>query len=368
MPSKITNDAGAPKSWPAFNVAPVSRRLMAQARQKIDQKTKPIGALGRLEGLALQLVLVQDELSPCLRHPAIVVFAADHGITAEGVSPYPSEVTAQMVQNFLSGGAAINVFAALNGLQLKVVDAGMLDELPGAGVLDRRRVGAGTRNFLHEPAMTQAQCAIALAHGVEVSQRLADAGSNVVGFGEMGIGNTSAAALVMSLLLDLPVRECVGAGTGLDDAGILHKCGVLERARARIVSECPAALGPGDPAAVMRQAGGFEMVMMAGAMLAAAERGLLILVDGFIATAALLAAASMHRAVTDYCVFSHCSNEHGHQRMLEHFDAEPLLDLGLRLGEGTGAALAYPLVQAAAAFLRDMASFADAGVAGPSGD
>jgi nicotinate-nucleotide--dimethylbenzimidazole phosphoribosyltransferase len=337
------------------DVAPPSAGLRAALQHAIDHKTKPPGSLGQLEALALQLGMIQQTERPTVSRPVTIVFAADHGIAAEGVSPFPQSVTAQMVANFLAGGAAINAFSRVSDSVLEIVDAGVASPLPASDALVSAPVARGTRNFALEPAMTRDEALIALAAGAARVRHHAALGTNVIGFGEMGIANTSSAACVMSRLLGLPIDACVGRGTGLDDAGLAHKRAVLERALARH----PDAVEPLD---VLATFGGFEIAMMAGAYLEAARARMTILVDGFIATAALLVADALAPAVRDYCVFSHASNEAGHRRMLEHFDARPLLALDLRLGEGTGAALALPLVRAAAAFLVEMASFESAGV------
>ncbi|CAM2148852.1 Nicotinate-nucleotide--dimethylbenzimidazole phosphoribosyltransferase [Pararobbsia alpina] len=327
----------------------------ARLQHAIDTKTKPVGSLGALETLAYQIGRIQQSLRPAIRRPAIIVFAGDHGIAAQGVSPFPQAVTVQMVMNFLAGGAAINAFSRSARVELEVVDAGVATEIEHPGNLVVRAVARGTRDFSVEPAMTDEQLVQALASGAERVDYQAAMGSNTIGFGEMGIANTSAAACLMSRLLDLPIDACVGRGTGLDDAGVAHKRAVLAAALERH----PASP---DPLVTLATFGGFEIAMMTGAYLAAAHARMTILVDGFIATAALLAASKINARVLDYCVFAHSSGEHGHQLMLEKLGAKPLLSLGLRLGEGTGAALAVPLVRAAASFLSEMASFESAGV------
>ncbi|WGS41134.1 nicotinate-nucleotide--dimethylbenzimidazole phosphoribosyltransferase [Burkholderia sp. JSH-S8] len=337
------------------DIAPLDVPLRARLQHVIDHKTKPPGSLGQLEALALQLGLIQRTERPLVQRPATIVFAADHGIAAEGVSPYPQAVTAQMVANFLAGGAAINAFSNVAQSVLEIVDAGVASPLPASDRLIARPVARGTRNFAHEPAMTRDEALGALAAGTARVRHHAALGTNVIGFGEMGIANTSSAACLMSRLLGVPLDACVGRGTGLDDAGLAHKRAVLERA----LAQHPDATEPLD---VLATFGGFEIAMMTGAYLAAASERMTILVDGFIATSALLVAERLVPAVRDYCVFSHTSNEAGHRRMLEHFGAKPLLALDLRLGEGTGAALALPLVRAAAAFMSEMASFESAGV------
>ena len=332
--------------------------ILSRLRAKVDGKTKPLGALGKLETLALKVGVIQQTSQPQLTRPVILVFAGDHGIVAEGVSPFPQEVTYQMVLNFLGGGAAINVFARQNGIALRVVDAGVKDAFPAQDGLTDAKVGPGTVSFLRGPAMTQAQCAQAILRGRELAAAEVDAGSNVLGFGEMGIGNTTSAAALMSVLCDLQPADCVGRGTGLDDAGVQRKQRVIEQALALHGRH------PADPLRTLVTFGGFEIAMMTGAMLGAAQKGTLLLIDGFIATTALLVAARMQPAILEYCVFSHRSGEAGHARLLAELHAQPLLDLGMRLGEGTGAAMAYPIVQAAVNFLNEMASFESAGVSG----
>ena len=318
----------------------------------INNKTKPLGSLGVLETLAKQIGLIQNTRDIALTQPAILVFAADHGIVAESVSAYPQDVTWQMVENFLAGGAAINVFAAQNHCALSVIDAGVNHDFgPRAGLTDRK-LANGTHNFAHEPAMTHATCEAALAAGMMLADELE---GNVVGFGEMGIGNTTAAAALMHKLTGIPVAQCVGAGTGLSAEGILHKQAVIEAAVARHATV-------EDPLDVLATFGGLEIAMMAGAMLKAAELRKVLLIDGFIVTSALLLAARLQPAILDYCVFAHCSDETGHQQMLAALNAKPLLNLGLRLGEGTGCALALPLLHAAVSFLNQMATFESAQV------
>ncbi|PTX92390.1 nicotinate-nucleotide--dimethylbenzimidazole phosphoribosyltransferase [Opitutus sp. ER46] len=342
-------------SWNLPEVRPLSRELEPALRRAIDQKTKPIGSLGRLEPLALQIGLIQQTLKPEFRAPTELIFAGDHGFAADGVSPFPPEVTPQMVANFLAGGAAISVFSRQHGLTLKVVDAGVATELPAHPDLIAMKVRAGTRNARRERALTAGEVLQCLGRGGEVIARCAERGTNVVLLGEMGIGNTSAAALLHSALLGLPLADCVGRGAGHDDAGLARKLTILQEVRKRHAD----ATTPLDALAAF---GGCEIAMLAGAILAAAARRMLIVVDGYIVTSAVLVAASLQPAVRDYCVFAHASAEPGHGRALRELGAEPLIDLGLRLGEGSGAALAWPLVVSAAAFLREMATFESAGV------
>ena len=326
--------------------------LAAQLTQAINNKTKPLGSLGALESLAHQIGLIQQTRDISISKPAILVFAGDHGVVAEGVSAYPQDVTWQMVENFLARGAAINVFAQQNNCALYVIDAGVNHDFgPRDGLVDRK-MAHGTRNFAQEAAMTSAECTAALEAGMALA---ADLQANVVGFGEMGIGNTTAAAALMHKLTGVPVAQCVGAGTGLSTEGILHKQRVIEAAVERHANMQA-------PLDVLATFGGFEIAMMAGAMLKAAERRKVLLIDGFIVTSALLVAARLQPAILDYCVFAHCSDENGHKQMLAHLNARPLLQLSLRLGEGTGSALALPLLHAAANFLNQMATFESAQV------
>ncbi len=318
----------------------------------INNKTKPLGSLGQLEVLAKQLGLIQKSTRPVVSKPAILVFAGDHGVVAEGVSAYPQSVTWQMVENFLANGAAINVFARQNGCELHVVDAGVNHDFGRRAGLISRKVGYGTRNFAVQPAMTREECSTAMRHGMDLIGALK---GNVVGFGEMGIGNTSAAAALMHKLTAVPVTSCVGAGAGLSEGGIAHKRDVIDRA-VRLHAHAE------DPLEVLAAFGGFEIAMMAGAMLAAAERGMVLLIDGFIVTSALLVAARLQPAILDYCVFSHCSDEQGHRQMLESLKVRPLLQLGMRLGEGSACALALPLLHSAVNFLNEMATFDSAQV------
>ena len=339
-----------------FNILALNNALKTALQQKIDAKTKPIGALGRLEDIALQIGLIQNTLTPQLNKPTMLVFAGDHGIATSGVSAYPQAVTAQMVLNFLNGGAAINVFARQNGFALRVIDAGVNHVFEPHPDLINAKIAMGTTNFLQQPAMTSIQCEQALTSGVSLANKEIDAGCNIIGFGEMGIANTSSASCLMSVLCDLPIEQCVGRGTGLDDVGLAKKTEILRQAIARH------GLSSDDTMQVLSAFGGFEIAMMAGAMLGAAQQKTLLLIDGFISSAALLVASKLQPNILQYCVFAHCSNEQAHKQLLDYLGATPLLNLGLRLGEGTGAALALPLLQAAVNFLNEMASFESAGV------
>jgi nicotinate-nucleotide--dimethylbenzimidazole phosphoribosyltransferase len=334
-------------------IAPVADAALAQRLQhRLDHKTKPQGALGQLEALALQIGLVQQTEQPVLRAPQVLVFAADHGLAAQGVSAYPSDVTWQMVENFTAGGAAVSVLARQHRLALTVIDAGVRhDFAPRPGLLDCK-IGHGTADASQADAMTAAQCAAAIRSGRDVVHALP---GNVVLLGEMGIGNTSSAALLLARLSGADIAACVGRGTGLDDAGLAHKRVVLRT----VLQRHPGAQAPLEALAAF---GGFEIAMMAGAALQAASERRLVVVDGFIAGAAILVAAMLAPDVLGYCVFAHRSNEAGHRLMLDHLGVQAVLDLGLRLGEASGAVLAWPLIASAALLLNEMASFDSAGV------
>ncbi|MCC4117421.1 nicotinate-nucleotide--dimethylbenzimidazole phosphoribosyltransferase [Aromatoleum toluclasticum] len=344
-----------------FQICAPARTLAADLQQRIDNKTKPQGALGRLEPLALQLGLIQQTLSPEIRRPHIMVFAGDHGAARAGISAFPQDVTWQMVENFLAGGAAINVFSRQMGLGLTVIDCGVNHEFGQRPGLVNAKLGPGTENYLEQAAMSAEQCEAALARGRELAHALAANGCNLVGFGEMGIGNTASASLLTHCLIGegggADLVTVTGRGTGLDDAGLVRKRELLGQALAR-------GGRPTDPRAALAEYGGFEIAVMAGAMLGAAEKRMTLLIDGFIVTSALLVAHAITPEILDYCVFAHRSKEPGHTAQLKHFSVDPLMELDLRLGEGTGAALAFPLVQAAANFLNEMASFESASISG----
>ncbi len=345
------------RPWQPPAIPPLAQHLATALQARIDAKTKPPGSLGRLEEIALLLGLMQDSIEPALRAPTVVVFAGDHGFAAEGVSPFPPEVTPQMVANFLAGGAGINVFARAAGLTVKVVDAGVAAELPPHADLLALKVRPGTRNALHESALTGTEVTHCLVRGQGVVAGLAANGCNALLPGEMGIGNSSAAALLTSALAPAPLAECVGIGAGHDPAGLARKLDVLTRVQLRHAEAR-------DPLAALAAFGGCEIAMMAGAMIEAASRRMLVVVDGLIATSAALVAARLAPGARDYMLFAHASGDGSHNRALTALDAKPLLDLGLRLGEGTGAALAWPLIAASTAFLNEMATFESAGVSG----
>lgn len=345
-----------PATPPVFSIAALDRALQPALQHKIDHLTKPLGALGFMESLALQLGLVQQSLAPSIQNPHILVCAGDHGAAHHGLSAYPQDVTWQMVENFLAGGAAINVFARQGNISLWVADAGVNHDFgPRAQLIDCK-VAMGTASYLEAAAMSPAQCMEAIGHGHRLLEQLQQQQCNVIGFGEMGIGNTASASLLMHCLTGIPLEQCVGRGTGLDDAGLQRKLALLQQALAAWPDKNK------QPLEVLARFGGFEMAMLVGAMLAAAEAKMTLVIDGFIVTSALLVAHAMAPHILDYCVFAHCSQEPGHRLQLEFLNARPLLDMNLRLGEGTGAALAIPLLRSACAFINEMASFESAGV------
>ena len=335
----------------------------AKLQHKIDNKTKPLGSLGQLESLALQLGQILGTESPKLDQPQMLVFAGDHGLTVRGVSAFPSDVTWQMVENFIAGGACVSVLAKANNISLNVVDCGVNHEFldvsktPRAGLLNAK-IAHGTVDSSNAAAMTAAQCQQAIENGMTIVKNLP---GNAILLGEMGIGNTSAASLILSRLQGLDIADCTGAGTGLDGAGVDRKTAVLREVLAFHA-------GVTAPLDVMAAFGGFEMATMLGAVFQAAAERRVIVVDGFITTAVILVAHALQPTVLQRCVFAHRSGERGHGLMLEKLNSEPLLDMGLRLGEGSGAALAWPLLLAACAVLREMASFESAGVSEKSAE
>ena len=340
-----------------YLIPPVSSKIEVDLKRKIDGKTKPPGSLGRLETAAFQCGKIQNSLNPELIDPTILVFAGDHGITEEGVSPYPQEVTAQMVLNFLNGGAAINVFCRQNNISLHVVDAGVKTDLPEGTELINANIGRGTKNFCKEAAMSLYECERAIEKGAELSRTVPVSTCNVIGFGEMGIGNTSSAAALTQRFTGLPVEDCVGKGTGVDDSGLEHKQNTIRQALEKHAEIK-------EPQAVLSTFGGFEIAMMVGAILESAVLKRIILIDGFIASAAFLSASKIVPEIKQYAVFTHKSDEQGHAEILKYLQVEPLISLGMRLGEGTGAAVAFPILQSAVSFLNQMASFESAGVSG----
>ncbi|OHV11876.1 nicotinate-nucleotide--dimethylbenzimidazole phosphoribosyltransferase [Kushneria phosphatilytica] len=341
---------------PHFSIARLAGDRDDDIRARIDSRTKPPGALGQLESLALQLARLYGSESPQLQQPTMLVFAGDHGVTNEGVSIASSAVTGQMVRNFLDGGASINAFCGQSDMALRIVDCGILEPLPAHPMLLDHRLGAGTEPIHLTAAMSEATVARGFANARQLIGELCKAGVNLIGLGEMGIGNTTSASALMAALTGLSSDECIGRGSGIDDKAFLRKQEIVTQALKRHVETF------GNPVRMLAALGGFEIVGMTGAVLAAAERRMGVLVDGFITTVAALAACHIEPAARDYLIFAHCSGEKGHAALLNHLSAEPLLSLNLRMGEGSGAALALPLLRSALAFYNEMASFEQAGV------
>jgi nicotinate-nucleotide--dimethylbenzimidazole phosphoribosyltransferase len=331
--------------------------ISEELQQKIDNKTKPTGSLGVLETLAKQIGTVFQTLEPKITKQNIVVFAGDHGIANHGVSAYPQDVTRQMVTNFLEEGAAINVFCKQNNIALTIVDAGVNYDFSTNLNLVSAKIGKGTQSFLHTSAMSQTELELCFAKGKEVVNSIFDTGCNCIGFGEMGIGNTSTASVLMSILLELPIEYCVGKGTGVVDEKLIKKQNILKEA-------LESYSGPNDLQSKLAHFGGFEILQMAGGMLQAKQNNMLILVDGFICTVAFLIAYKMNPEVKENAIFCHSSAEQGHQKILDYLNVRALLKLDLRLGEGTGCAVAFPIIQSAVSFLNKMTSFESAGVSG----
>lgn len=342
-----------------YNIKKTSDELTEKIQHKIDLKTKPQGALGTLEEIALQVCKIQNTLNPSFEKPHLLVFAADHGIAQTGlVNPFPQEVSFQMVMNFVAGGAAVNVFAKQNELELKVIDAGVNYDFTGIDGVTNSKIAMGTANYLEKPAMTSEQCQLSLEKGADIVESVQKGGSNVIGLGEMGISNTSSAALIMSALCEIPIEDCVGRGTGVNDEKLLLKLTTLQEVQSVHSSISKA------PLVVLETLGGFEIAQMVGAILKAAKLKMTILVDGFITTAAVLVAHALNKNVLDYCIFTHQSNEQGHVKILEFLKVKAVLNVGMRLGEGSGVAVAYPVIKSALEFVNHMASFEDAGVSG----
>lgn len=338
-----------------FQIQAPDRGLEEALQDKINNLTKPKGSLGTLEALAMQVGLIQQTLSPSLRHPVNVIYASDHGIADEGVSKSPKEVTRQVIHNFLNGGAGVCFLARQHGFELKIVDGGVDFDFPEIPSLINRKIRKSTRNFLHEAAMTVEEMEKAIRYGADIVTDCFDEGCNVVSFGEMGIGNTAASSMWMACLTQIPLIDCVGAGSGLDNEGVRHKYEVLNRSLDNYE-------GDGSAVDVMRYFGGYEMVMAVGGMLRAAELGMIILVDGFIMTNCALVASRLYPEMLPYCIFGHCGDEAGHKRVLDALGAKALLDLGLRLGEGSGSVCAYPILDSAVRMINEMHSFKQAAV------
>jgi len=326
---------------------------MKALQEKINNKTKPLGALGELETLALQIGSIQNSLNPKLSNPTILVFAGDHGV--EGVSAFPSEVTAQMVFNFLQGGAAINAFCQQHDIAIKIIDAGVNYDFQSQAQLIDAKIAKGTKNYLHDSAMTMAELDLCFDKSSEIVETVYQGGCNIIGFGEMGIANTSSASLIMNQLSGIALEKCVGRGTGLNDEQLPNKLKILTEAQNKHPNLT-------QPKEILATFGGFEIAQICGAMLAAYQKNMLLMIDGFIASAAFLVAQHIEPKIQQNAIFCHLSDESGHKLLLDYLNAKPLLQLGMRLGEGTGCAVAYPIINSAVTFLNNMASFDSAGV------
>ena len=339
-----------------FNIQPVNREMQAVIQQKIDNLNKPKGSLGRLEELAMQVCLIQQTMEPSTAHPCHLLLGGDHGIEREGVSVSPREVTWQQMINFTRGGGGVNMFCRQHDFKLRIVDVGVDYDLSNVSGIINRKIARGTKNFLYEPAMSEEEFDRAIAVGVDLVDACIGEGCRVLSIGEMGIANTSPSSIWMHLFGNIPLEECIGAGAGLDTPGIRHKYEVLSQAVEHYHhwSENQSQVAP------LRYFGGYEMIAAIGAMLRAAEQHLIILVDGFIMTACAIAAVQLYPAAQDYMVFTHCGDESGHKKMLDIVQAKPLLHLGLRLGEGTGALCAFPIIDSAVRMMNEMNNFDNA--------
>ena len=348
-----------------FNIQSVDKSLQTSIQEKIDNLNKPKGSLGRLEELALQICLIQHTLEPSLAHPCHLLLGGDHGIEHEGVSVSPREVTWQQMINFTRGGGGVNMFCRQHGFKLRIVDVGVDYDLSAVpGIIDRK-IARGTKNFLYEPAMTEEEFDRAIMVGVELVDDCISEGCRVLCIGEMGIANTSPSSIWMHFFGNIPLAECIGAGAGLDTPGIRHKYEVLSKAVDNFKNSHLSTLNSqlstlNFQLSPLRYFGGFEMVAAIGAMLRAAEQHLIILVDGFIMTACAVAAIKLYPAAQDYTIFTHCGDESGHKKMLDIVGAKPLLQLGLRLGEGTGALCAFPIIDSAVRMMNEMNNFQNA--------
>ena len=340
-----------------FNIEKPNEKIRPQIIDKIDNLNKPKGALGRLETLAEQICMIQQTLSPTLQHPCHLLFGGDHGIEREGVSVSPRDVTWQQMRNFTKGGGGVNMFCRQHHFTLYIIDMGVDHDLTDNPDIINRKVARGTRNFLYEPAMTEEELSQAVETGCEMGDRCYNDGCNIICMGEMGIANTSPSSIWMHLFGNIPLDECIGVGAGLNDAGLQHKREILHQAVAQFKKN-----NKSDIEYIIRYFSGFEMAGAIGAMLRAAEKKMIVMVDGFIMTACMLAASRLYPEILHYAVFGHCGDEGGHRRMLNLMNAQPLLQLGLRLGEGTGALCAYPIIESAVHMINEMNNFQNANI------
>ena len=339
-----------------FDIHPIDKTLRTAIQAKIDNLNKPKGSLGRLEELAMQICLIQQTLEPSLAHPCHLLLGGDHGIEREGVSVSPREVTWQQMINFTHGGGGVNMFCRQHDFKLRIVDVGVDYDLSKVdGIIDRK-IARGTKNFLYEPAMSEPEFDQAIQIGSNLVDDCISEGCKVLCIGEMGIANTSPSSIWMHLFTNIPLKDCIGAGAGLDNDGIRHKYDILSKA----LNNYSLFTIHYSLALALRYFGGFEMIAAIGAMLRAAEQHLMILIDGFIMTACALAAIQLYPAAQDYMIFTHCGDESGHKAMLDAIGAKPLLHLGLRLGEGTGALCAFPIIDSAVRMMNEMNNFDNA--------
>ena len=340
-----------------FDIQKPDESLREAIAQKIDNLNKPKGSLGRLESLAMQMAMIQQTLSPTLRHPCHLLLGGDHGIEREGVSLSPRDVTWQQMINFTRGGGGVNMFCRQHGFDLKIVDMGVDYDLSAYPTIIDRKIARGTDNFLYRPAMNESQFHQAIDTGAELVDECRRVGADIICIGEMGIANTSPSSIWMSLWGNIPLQECIGAGSGLNDEGIARKCAILQRAVDNFLA---AGNNPDNPETVIRYFAGYEMAGAIGAMLRAAELKMAVMVDGFIMSACMLAASRLYPDVLRYAIFGHCGDEVGHRRMLALMDAQPLLSLNLRLGEGTGALCAFPIIDSAVRMINELNNFQNA--------
>lgn len=339
-----------------YKIRKPDEKLLGEIRKKIDNLNKPKGSLGRLETLAEQICLIQQTLSPKLCNPCHLLFGSDHGIEREGVSVSPREVTWQQMKNFTRGGGGVNMFCRQHGFHLYIIDVGVDYDLTDVEGIINRKIARGTKNFLYEAAMSEEEYERALAVGKEMVDNCHKEGCNIICMGEMGIGNTSPSSIWMHLLGNIPLKDCISAGAGLNDEGVRHKYEVLKKAVENFTKS------PYNTHDMIRYFGGFEMVAAIGAMLRAAELKMVVMIDGFIMSACALAASSLYPEMLEYCIFGHCGDENYHKHMLQLMNAEPLLSLGFRLGEGTGALCSYPIIQSAVNMINEMNNFDNANI------
>lgn len=339
-----------------YKIRKPDEKLLGEIRKKIDNLNKPKGSLGRLETLAEQICLIQQTLAPKLCNPCHLLFGSDHGIEREGVSVSPREVTWQQMKNFTRGGGGVNMFCRQHGFHLYIIDVGVDYDLTDVEGIINRKIARGTKNFLYEAAMSEEEYERALAVGKEMVDNCHKEGCNIICMGEMGIGNTSPSSIWMHLLGNIPLKDCISAGAGLNDEGVRHKYEVLKKAVENFTKS------PYNTHDMIRYFGGFEMVAAIGAMLRAAELKMVVMIDGFIMSACALAASSLYPEMLEYCIFGHCGDENYHKHMLQLMNAEPLLSLGFRLGEGTGALCSYPIIQSAVNMINEMNNFDNANI------